>query len=279
MMEITAARHAYPECAGFCMDRQWGYKGEYTFLHFHNSVEMRVGGETVVTKPHAVILYEPDVPQYFKSIDPLIHDWMHFGGDGTATAMRTGVPLNAVFYPTNPSVITEIVAEIESEWFGSKAGGDRMLELKAEELFIKIGRSLTEQQTDLQNPRQLEAFRAMRGTVFASLDKPWTVKEMAERVFLSESRFYALYRAYFGISPMADLINARMNSAKNMLAFTKLGVEEIAYRLGYRNVTHFIRQFREYVGVTPSRYQKQCIAEGNQSSHRPQGGWIRTIVE
>ena len=259
MLFVSAARHAYPECAGFCIDRPWGYRGEYTFLHFHNSMEMRVGAETVVTQPHAVILYEPDVPQYAKSIGPLIHDWMHFGGDGTTVAKRVGMPVNTVFYPSHPAVITEIMAEIESEWFAGKAGGARLLELKTEELFIKLGRSTSEQQTELQNPRQLEVFRALRGEMFTSLEHPWTVKEMAERVFLSESRFYTLYRACFGISPVADLINARMNSAKNMLAFTRLGVEEIACRLGYQNVTHFIRQFRDCVGMSPSRYRKENV--------------------
>jgi len=38
-MEITRLRHAYPEKAGFLIDRKEGYP-EYTFLHFYNSVEL-----------------------------------------------------------------------------------------------------------------------------------------------------------------------------------------------------------------------------------------------
>ena len=256
MVKITAARHAYPEPAGFCMDRKSGYHGAYTFLHFHNSVEMLQNGHRIVTQPHAVILYEPEIPQYFSSREPLVHDWMHFTGDISAVAEAAGLPLNTVCYPANPAAITAMMAEIESEHFGNKRNREQMLSLKAEELFIKIGRALTQRESEPQNPVLLEKLRVLRGRMFMSLGEPWSVRRMADSVFLSESRFYTVYRTCFGISPAADLINARMNSARNMLVFQGKSVEETASALGYQNTTHFIRQFREHTGTTPARYRK-----------------------
>ena len=54
----------------------------------------------------------------------------------------------------------------------------------------------------------------------------------------------------------ADLIIARINSAKNMLILHDERIEDIAMSLGYYNVTHFIRQFKSIVGCTPSNYRK-----------------------
>ena len=34
-------------------------------------------------------------------------------------------------------------------------------------------------------------------------------------------------------------------------------IEEIATSLGYANTTHFIRQFKDKVGVSPSNYRKK----------------------
>ncbi|MBQ8682891.1 MAG: helix-turn-helix transcriptional regulator [Clostridia bacterium] len=256
MIIVSGARHAYPERAGFCMDRQTGYHGEYTFLHFHNRVEMIQDGNRIVSHPHALILYEPDVPQYFHSHEPLVHDWMHFGGDGTALASAAGLPLNTVCYPANPTFITQMMAEIENELFSDRPGRSRMLELKTEELLLKVGRALLQPGVEPYSPKLLEMLRLLRAEVFMSLEAAWTVKQMADRVYLSESRFYAVYKACFGISPTADLIHARMNAAQNRLALGTESVEEIAYSLGYQNVTHFIRQFKAHNGVTPVKYRK-----------------------
>ena len=45
-IKITRARHAWPEKAGFTIDRPRGLP-EYTFLHFFESVQILVNGETL----------------------------------------------------------------------------------------------------------------------------------------------------------------------------------------------------------------------------------------
>ena len=51
-------------------------------------------------------------------------------------------------------------------------------------------------------------------------------------------------------------IRARIDAAKNALAFTDQPVARIAENLGYNNLTHFIRQFKALTGVSPSVYRK-----------------------
>ena len=80
---------------------------------------------------------------------------------------------------------------------------------------------------------------------------------MAKKVNLSESHFFVLYKKFYGITPVADLINARINNAKNMLLFKNMLIDDIASELGYNNTTHFIRQFKSFVGITPSQYRKK----------------------
>ena len=80
MIEITGIRHAWPERAGFVIDRPAGHP-HYTFLHFCSSVEILAGGLRQTAPPHACILYAPGTPQFFSSAGPLLHDWFHFTGD------------------------------------------------------------------------------------------------------------------------------------------------------------------------------------------------------
>ena len=253
-MKISRLRHAYPEKAGFLIHRKEGYH-EYTLLHFFNSVELRLGDQIIQTEPHAMILYNIGTPQYFKSNEPLIHDWMHF--TDPAPDLFGALQPDTLYYPRTHSFITKTIRDLESEFYGTQYGKERLLQCKTEELFIQLNRAVFGVSAPAVSNETEKVLRYLRGTIFSSLETPWTVEKMAKLVHMSPSRLYPVYKKVYGISPMADLINARINSAKNMLLFTSEKVEEIAWKLGYQNVTHFIRQFKKMVGCTPAVYRKK----------------------
>lgn len=130
------------------------------------------------------------------------------------------------------------------------------MSLKTTELFIKLSRGLYDETVVSVDTPTTTRLRKLRSEVLLSLSHPWTVSEMASRIPLSESRFYNVYRSFFGTSPVDDLIHARIYTAKNALLFTDQTVSAIAESLGYNNVTHFIRQFRSFTGTTPAQYRK-----------------------
>ena len=112
MLELTILRHAYPEKAGFTIRRPKGHR-DYTFLHFHSSVNFFINGAWIKTQPHAVIIYRPGTPQFFSSDIPLIHDWMHFRGDGEVALKAVGLQPDTLYYPAEHSFITKLVGELE----------------------------------------------------------------------------------------------------------------------------------------------------------------------
>lgn len=48
----------------------------------------------------------------------------------------------------------------------------------------------------------------------------------------------------------------RIEQAKELLARTRQSVSDIAYRVGYNNITYFNRIFKEITGYTPKEYRK-----------------------
>ena len=54
---------------------------------------------------------------------------------------------------------------------------------------------------------------------------------------------------------MDDIINTRIDMTKHLLSSTDLQINEIASACGYQNSTHFMRQFKEKVGMTPSKFR------------------------
>lgn len=254
MIKIESARHSWQEKAGFVIDRPNGHK-HYTFLHFFGSVELLVGGELVKTSPHACILYDIGTPQYFFSRTTLMHDWIHLSGDLLPKLQAVGLEFDRLYYPAGSHFITAITQEIETEYFAKRSCREAMLELKTEELLIKLFRACSGQLEPGVDIDMEERLRKLRSDVFLSLEHPWTVFEMAQSVGLSESRFYAAYRAVFSNSPTDDLIKARIDSAKNALLFGNETVSRIAESLGYNNVTHFIRQFKSLTGFSPAKFR------------------------
>lgn len=254
MIKITGVRHAYPEKPGFVIDRKRGH-GDYTFLHFITPIRMTVEGELRDLPAHAVMLYAPGTPQFFCSDAFVVHDWMHLSGDLAPLLTANGIETDKLYFPAATDFITAILRELEAEFFGETAGKEKLMALKLEELFLKLGRALSADGGAAVDKVTRDRLRSLRGRIFSSVEKRWTVGEMAELLHLSASRFQVVYKSVFGVSPMRDLIGARIDEAKKMLSSTALSVSAVAEAVGYDSVCHFIRQFKDITGLSPSTYR------------------------
>lgn len=251
---VTRARHAWPEARGFTIHRPRGIR-EYTFLRFHGSVKLLLDGQIIETPPGACIFFSTDTPQWFQSPEPLVHDWMHMVGAVPESLAAVGLEPDRLYVPGNGRFVTAIIREIEFELL-SRQESNPLPELKYRELLIKLAREIRRGSAEEPlGPEIKSRLRQVRGLIFSRLEHPWNVREMAELAFLSPSRFHTLYRAAFGISPVDDLIRARIDTARTRLCNSDETVTHLAEQLGYRNVTHFCRQFKGLTGLTPMEYR------------------------
>lgn len=257
MLRVIRCRHEWPEKAGFILDRKNG-TGDYVFLHFKNPVELLCAGRKVSLPTDACIIYSPGTPHWFHSEQPLIHDWIHFDGQADEMLSRFGLMPDTVYAPDDGVTITKLVQQLEMETCSERRYSAEMSDAILTELFIHISRDIVRGSAGKPlKPDLYDAFKNLRIEVFSSLAENWTIPLMASRVHLSESRFYVLYKQIFGISPTNDIINARIDKAKTLLAEGRYTNAELSSLIGYRNEYHFIRQFRKAVGTTPKTYAKK----------------------
>ena len=256
MIEFTSLRHAYPEQSGFFIDRPNGHIN-YTFLHFFNSVNIKYNGDLITTKPDAVIIYDIGTPQFFQSPAPLVHDWMHIKGDLSLILAKYNLKTDTIYYPKKPNFITELTYELAYEYYSNHDYNQTLLNLKFEELIIKLSRALNEQSIPYLSFETKANFQSLRNKMLSDFSKHWTTEEMANEVGFSQSRFYHIYKSLYGIPPTNDIINARIEKAKYLLFCEKKSVAETAEMLGYDNTTHFIRQFRSKTRYSPTEYKKK----------------------
>lgn len=79
---------------------------------------------------------------------------------------------------------------------------------------------------------------------------------LAARFFISKSHLCRLFKDSTGFSPGEFIIKSRVMHARALLREGK-SVQEACDQSGFRNYTHFIRTFRQAVGVSPGKYKNQ----------------------
>ena len=91
-------------------------------------------------------------------------------------------------------------------------------------------------------------------------DRPthaWTVAELAREAALSRSTFFERFRREVGVAPMEYLLGWRMALAKDLLRREKVGVAQVAERVGYSSASTFSVAFARSVGMPPILYARE----------------------
>lgn len=89
------------------------------------------------------------------------------------------------------------------------------------------------------------------------MDQEVRIEDMARRANLSPSRFNAVFKEQYGVTPHQYLLDMRISHARELLRNTDLSQEQIAAYCGFADVHHFSKRFRKMMGVPPGRYRSE----------------------
>jgi len=84
-----------------------------------------------------------------------------------------------------------------------------------------------------------------------------SIEHMAKRFLLSQSYFSYLFKSITGKTFIEYLNGVRISKALELLKNTDKRVLDICYDVGFRNINHFNRMFRQLMGVSPMEYRKR----------------------
>lgn len=254
-MQVVRIKSQWPEEENFSLFRA-DTGEEYIYIHFLTPVELVLEGNRVRVEPGACILYNQHARQEFAAREtPLLHDWFHVTGDLDPLMKKYELDYGCVYMPGQSFRLTRLIQDMELECLRGDPMAQRVCELKIEELFIAMARSCQAPERQCRLDRAVQKqLMALRLKVHHDFTHPWTVEEMAALACLSPSHFYAVYRRLFGISPKQDLLQVRLEHAKTLLSQGKYTVKQVAHMAGFSGEYHFIRRFKQEVGVTPGQY-------------------------
>ncbi len=83
-----------------------------------------------------------------------------------------------------------------------------------------------------------------------------SIAEISQSLNISKSYISHLFKKYNGNTLKSYCNSLCITDAKRLLSTTSLSVSEIAYSLGFDNVSYFISVFRKHTGMTPNAYRK-----------------------
>jgi len=97
----------------------------------------------------------------------------------------------------------------------------------------------------------------VRGIMEANLDDDqFGIHELCSEIGMSRAQLYRKFKTLTDRTVNEYLLNFRLFKAKELLIKTDLNVSEVAFEVGFKNLSHFSRAFREEFGQNPSSLRK-----------------------
>lgn len=125
------------------------------------------------------------------------------------------------------------------------------IELKLKELFFILHLQPKISSRESQIPVDVQQkLIAAKAYLLANYHTAPTIKQLSRIVSLNEFQLKHFFKTLFGTTIKSYVIALRMEEAKNLL-WSYRSVSDVAVRLGYKNVSHFILIFKRTFGETP----------------------------
>jgi len=160
-----------------------------------------------------------------------------------------------LIYPSIQKIVDEIMTEPVDETFKLF-----FLRVKAEELICRLLMELekrNEKHLYPLNGQDIQTIYKIKEQMVTHLDTPPLIKELAVHAHMSPSKLQAVFKQIFGNSIFSYYQEFRIKEAARLLKEEKLSVSDVGYKLGFTNLSHFTRVFKEHIGMNPKRYSRE----------------------
>lgn len=95
----------------------------------------------------------------------------------------------------------------------------------------------------------------------SDLPKPNHSEYLSEKVDVNYTHLSNIFSSTQGITIEKYIILQKIERVKELLAYSDLSLNDIAYQMQYSSVSHLSTQFKKITGLTPSFFKKQRAAK------------------
>jgi len=101
----------------------------------------------------------------------------------------------------------------------------------------------------------LQKLQTILDTQLANAD--FTAEECATQIGISRMQLHRKLKSLFGVSATEFIRNERLKNAAELLKKGNGNISEIAYSVGFNEISYFSRCFKDHFGCTPTEYAEK----------------------
>ncbi len=232
------------------------YHDWWLLIHTKTPAVFHEEDKSYVIPANSAVLFPPKMAAvYSASGDVYCDSFIRFATDETFVT-ESKLPFGKPISLRMPETVETLFNILATEHYMGTEAKQRSIILLMRLIMLKLSESvnnedLSELERELNNLRYEIQIRPAY---------QWTVSEMAQRLHISTGYLQAMYKKQFGISCMQDVLQKRLELAKDFLVTSSHRVQQISSMCGYQSSEHFCRQFKEATGVSPSAYRESRLS-------------------
>lgn len=258
-----------------CLDSSWHYHPQYELIYISKSTGIRFVGDSVSHfSPGDLVLvgaYLPHLwrndPSYYKDDDSMkvktivLKFTKDFIGKGTFNNPEF-VEIKHLLEESKFGVCfgKDISKKLHDELIGIPDLSPAEQSIKLLDLLRKL--SLTSKKevlssTDMRQYTTENSHRIDKVLKFISdnYESEINLQNVADIACMTTNSFCRFFKKMTNKSFTQFLNEVRVRNASRLLVQEDLPVTDVCYRVGYRSITNFYRQFKQIMGCTPKDYR------------------------
>jgi AraC family transcriptional regulator len=140
-------------------------------------------------------------------------------------------------------------------------------DVSLEEVGLTLARRCVELLSDRSRPPGKPVARDRRRAVEAALwidahsHESIGLDAIARNAELSVFHFLRVFNRVFGVTPHQYLVRSRLRHAVRLLAEDTRAVTDVAFDVGFNDLSNFVRTFHRAAGISPARFRRSTRGE------------------
>jgi AraC-like DNA-binding protein len=208
------------------------------------------GGRDLAYGDQSVFVYQPNAPHWIEN---------RCAGEQICIGV---VGCQSEVLPEGVWAATPIMRRCFDDIRRALANADRLQAMRLDLLSGMVVCELLSLQPSICLPPRNRAQQA-RDIIESGLTTPFTLQQLARRVYVSPEYLRQLFRKEFGESITSYVIRRRIELAARLLRTRDDPIKNIANEAGFPNEYYFSRVFRKVVGVSPSQWRRAEKTSGS----------------
>jgi AraC-like DNA-binding protein len=151
-------------------------------------------------------------------------------------------------------LLDDVRLALQGDWGNATRAAERLATLLANNPQRGSYPEATRAQLAPWQKRKIESYIKLR------LEGRLLVEDLAQLISLSTSYFSRAFKASFGETPRAYIINARIERARTLMLTTSESLSHIALACGLVDQAHLCRRFRQATGRSPGAWRRNHAA-------------------